>query len=184
MLTDKQKKDLENRGNVDPKAKADLNYRISKKLEKTLQELKEINYMIGQLPRGTSQRVVNFDDLLEAAVLTESLLDLLDVAPIQSRPMTTGDFVARYLPVKPEGDGEIAYLVQARPATEQDKRVAYFMRLHISRMERFLNPNIRLPDMDTSDKYLHELRTREYFKDEIACAKKLGFVPACNFEQW
>lgn len=200
MLSDKQKNFLkqvdpnENKDDLgqipeedvlgSPQKKAEATYRLSKKLEIELRDLQAANMLLEKLPRDACKRVVTRKDLVEACKLTEYLLDILDVHPIQHDGDTYEMVVAKSLRVKPRGDAKTAYILQYEPATEEDEAIAQYLDGHIKRLRnKFLKPDLGLLSSANLDTYQYESRREGHFKDLIDTAIKEGYEPAIKLKK-
>lgn len=200
MLSDKQKNFLkqvdpnENKDDLgqipeedvlgSPQKKAEATYRLSKKLEIELRDLQAANMLLEKLPRDACKRVVTWKDLIEACRLTEYLLDILDVHPVQYDEDTGKQVVAKSMRVKPRGEAKTAYIIQYEPATEEDDAIAHYLDGHIKRLlNKFLRPDLGLMSTMNLDTYQYELRREGLFKGLIDTATKEGYEPATKLKK-
>ena len=70
MLNSTEKERLKARDTLEPKARANLDYRVAQKIKKSLSDIKEINDALDAIPEKTAMRVINDEIVADLFGLT------------------------------------------------------------------------------------------------------------------
>lgn len=183
MLTPNRRDYLKSRSSQKDKAKkAEYDYRILKWLETLLDSgpeggIGDINRVLDTLDGEAIRKHLedkNIDDLLKLLV---RLLDVMDFVPLgiakkemeyQGKKVKTNVHYAdkSIMVAPPGGGGEVSILGATREATKDDIKRHKMLTEHVGQIKYFIEPGTHMP----------EIRSAEYFKDQIADAHERGLI--------
>jgi len=107
MLSSDEKVILQNYDKLGKKdkAKANFNYRVSRKVKKILSELEEVNEVLDKIPEKTTRRVLDDDMVASIFTLTEKMLKIMGYSAVKVDYMGAG-YVAKAEPPRKSRDGQ------------------------------------------------------------------------------
>jgi hypothetical protein len=139
MLNPTEKERLKGRDNLAAKTKANLDYRVAKKIETRLSEIREINEVLGTIPEKTARKVIK-DDMISAVFqLSENLIRILRYAPIVVEPNKKYVSIWHEAKSKKENVSE-AFSVEHIEPTKTDEARNAMLKRHVERLGMYLDP--------------------------------------------
>lgn len=173
FLVRDQKTKLENYNNIDSQTRADLTFKLLKKVSTFLDDISDMKHTLQIIPFQAQKKAFQENHIDLAFDLLEIILSRLDVAPVVGgNPVDPGDMNNRYVfkafPVAAV-DGKQGRYSTTRPATPEEIAANEHLQERIDRLKRF----VTLPDGIPGP----EFRPREYFDGLVEQAEKSGLKP-------
>lgn len=143
MLSTSEKEQLKNRAKLEPKARANLDYRIAKKVKKRLKELEEVNKALCSIPEKNAMRVLDDDMVNSIFKLTENMLRILRFSPVVTdiADIRGSSYVVRFGPGTLSKDNESKeFKVKMEASTAKDLSRQFLVEDHIETLQRFIDP--------------------------------------------
>jgi hypothetical protein len=172
---------LKKRGSLEPRERAVYDYRLLQWLGTMLDSSPEggigdINNVLDTLDREAIRKHLKDENVDALLNLVERLLDIMDFWPVgfaekeveyQGKKIkTTTQYVEKSIMVASQSGGEITALTSFRTASNIDIERRATLKEHIERLQYFTETGARLP----------EIRTAEYFKEQIIDAHGQGLI--------
>lgn len=173
FLVRDQKAKLENYDNLDSQVRADLTFKLLKKVSTFLDDIKDVNRTLDVIPFQSQKKAFKERHVDLAFDLLEIILSRLDVAPvIGGNPVDPGDMNNQYVfkAFSVEAvDGKVARYSTTRPATPEEIARNEHIKKRIDRLKLFMYQPDGVPGP--------EFRPREYFDGLVEQAEKSGLKP-------
>jgi hypothetical protein len=152
MLTSAEKAQLKDRDALEPKARANLDYRIAQKIRNRLSELDELNQAICSIPEKKARRALNDEMVVAIFELTENILRILGYVPVKDGPGSTSYVIRSEPEVLSKDDTFKEFKVRIEAATAVDEARQLLMKEHIKNLQRIMDPNFGMPVLGTPRK--------------------------------
>lgn len=151
---------------------------VRNKIKSWLNNIDDIKFILRHLPAKQLRKTISDDEVYSLLELVETLLDIMDFMPVGftekeieyqgKKTKTTMQYVEKSIIVAPQSDGEVSIQRSVRDATKEDIKRHGMLKEHIDRIKYFIDPD---PDAHHPD-----IRSAEYFKDQINSAHKQGLI--------
>lgn len=172
FLVRDQKDKIEEYGNLDSQTRADLTFRLLKKVSIFLDDIAAMKHVLQVIPYNAQKKAFKEEHIDLAFDLLEIVLSRLDVAPVISGVYGTGDESNQYV-FKAFGvvdvEGKQGRYSSTRPATPEEIELNDRLKKRIDRLNTFVYPPGGIPGP--------EFRPREYFDSLVPQAEKAGLKP-------
>ena len=173
FLVRDQKDKLDNYNSLESQSRADLTFRLLKKVSTFLNDIKDVNHTLDVIPFRAQKKAFKRDYIDLIFDLLERVLARLDVAPLTGgNPLDpddrTNQYVFKAFAVEAV-DGKIARYSTTRPATPDEIDLNNHLQDRIGRLDRFVTYPSGIPGP--------EFRPREYFDGLVETAEVAGLVP-------
>ncbi len=121
MLSPSEKRQLAIHDTLDPKARANLYYRIAQKVKKSLSELEEINHILCTIPEKNASHMLNDAMVSSTLQLSQNMIRILGYCPIRKGTLPGTKFVVRSDPQEiSKGEGFKEFKIKVELPTPQD----------------------------------------------------------------
>lgn len=144
MLTPAEKDQLKNRAVLDTKVRANLYYRIAKKIKSNLSELDDINLALHVIPEKNARRVLNDEIITSILRLTENMIRILGYSPVEKGPIGQL-FVCASKEMPSKDRNSQKFIVERRPPVPRDVARSLTLEKHIKRLQEFACPAANVP---------------------------------------
>lgn len=141
MLSQSEKTMLRNFKTLDPKARSNLVFRVSKKIKKALSDLSEIDEILNTVPEKTARRLLNDDIVNSILTLSEDSIKFLGYAPVKYDTYGRG-MVMRKTPVKQK---ELTFKVTCNLANVDDIARMKMIDDHINTLRYLISSDSGFP---------------------------------------
>lgn len=173
FLVRDQKDKLDKYNSLDSQVRADLTFRLLKKVSTFLNNIKDVNRTLDTIPFQAQKKAFEKEHIDLAFDLLERILERLDVAPVTGGNAIdpddrTNQYVFKAFAVEAV-DGKIGRYSTTRPATPEEIALKDHLQERITRLTQFVTPPSGVPGP--------EFRPREYFGDLVETAEKAGLKP-------
>lgn len=144
MLSETERKTLQYHrlDDMNAKARGNMYYRIRQKLKDSVDYLRDMNLTLAQIDKNHIQDGLSLAHLDEALKLTEKMIRVLDISPVERQRSGVG-YVTRTIEYKQFLDEDGRYNVTERRirsevATREDEQKAQMVLDHIDRLQRYM----------------------------------------------
>ena len=145
MLSSTEREQFKNLNMLDSRTRANLLFRVSKKIEKNLSELSEINEVLRAIPEKNAKRILNDDMINSIFTLSENMIKIMGYVPIKE-DFTGRAFVVRRGPATLSKDGKSKkFEVEIETATIDEMARQKLVDDHIDVLRHIMDPNAGLP---------------------------------------
>jgi len=129
---------------MNAKARGNMYYRIRQKLKDSIEHLIDMNLVLQRIDRPHVKDGITLAHLDQAITLTEQLIRVLDVSPIERDGNGIG-YVTRTIEHKKTLDPERQYyiidrVIRSELPTAEDEQKAQMVLDHIARLQRYMTP--------------------------------------------
>ncbi len=168
MLSPSEKEQFKNLNALDSKTRANFLFRVSKKIEKTLSELNEINEVLCAMPEKNAKRLLNDDIINSIFTLSENMVQKMGYVPIK-KDLFGREFVMRKGPGSLSKDGKSkTFEVKIEPATGDDSARQRLVNDHIEVLQYIMGPDAGFPIWELPDSVM-----RHVYSDSLPVMNKL-----------
>lgn len=173
FLVRDQKKKLNEYNSLDSQVRADLTFKLLKKVSIFLNDIDAVKRTLDVIPFQSQKKAFKEEHIDLVFDLLERVLAGLDVAPViggnQLDPGDVGNqYVFKAFAVEAV-DGKIGRYSATRPATQEEIDMKDHLQERIERLDRFVTYPSGIPGP--------EFRPREYFDGLVEQAEKSGLKP-------
>jgi len=179
FLVREQNDRIENYNRLDAQVRADLTFRLLKKLKAFLDDFKDVNRVLDVIPFQSQKKAFKEEHIDLVFDLVERVLAGLDVAPVIGGNVLDPDdagnrYVFKGFAVEAV-DGNVSRYSATRPATPDEIALNDHLKERITQLNLFVSPSSGIPGP--------EFRPREYFDGLVETAERAGLKPLFEDEE-